>query len=65
MALIELRDLGKIYDLGDAKVSALQKVTLNINQVESVPLIGPSGSGKIDSDEQLGCLDRPCEAAIA
>ena len=59
MALIELRNLGKIYDLGEVKVTALQKVTLDIAQGEFVALIGPSGSGKSTLMNTLGCLDRP------
>jgi putative ABC transport system ATP-binding protein len=59
MALIELRDLGKVYDLGEVKVTALQGVSLDIDQGEFVALIGPSGSGKSTLMNTLGCLDRP------
>jgi putative ABC transport system ATP-binding protein len=59
MALIELRKLGKTYDLGEVKVKALIGVTLDIAQGEFVALIGPSGSGKSTLMNTLGCLDRP------
>ena len=63
MALIELRNLSKTYDLGEVKVHALKSVTLEINEGEFVVLIGPSGSGKSTLMNTLGCLDRPTEGS--
>jgi len=59
MPLIKLRDITKIYDLGEVKVTALRQVSLSIKQGEYVALIGPSGSGKSTLMNTLGCLDRP------
>jgi putative ABC transport system ATP-binding protein len=59
MALIELRNLCKTYDLGEVKVEALKRVSLDIQEGEFVALIGPSGSGKSTLMNTLGCLDRP------
>jgi len=59
MALIELRNLSKTYDLGEVKVLALRGVSLGIGEGEFVALIGPSGSGKSTLMNTLGCLDRP------
>jgi ABC-type lipoprotein export system ATPase subunit len=59
MALIELRKIRKVYDLGEIQVEALKDTSLNIEQGEYVALIGPSGSGKSTLMNTLGCLDRP------
>jgi ABC-type lipoprotein export system ATPase subunit len=59
MALIELRDIWKIYDLGEVKVEALRSASLDIEQGEYLALVGPSGSGKSTLMNTLGCLDRP------
>ena len=59
LALIELKDVRKVYDLGEVKVEALKSASLKIEKGEFVALIGPSGSGKSTLMNTLGCLDRP------
>ncbi|MFM8251215.1 MAG: ABC transporter ATP-binding protein [Planctomycetota bacterium] len=63
MALIELRDIAKIYDLGEVKVEALKNASLTIEEGEYVALVGPSGSGKSTLMNTLGCLDRPTQGS--
>ena len=63
MALIELRNVGRTYNLGEVDVHALRSVTLNIERGEYVALIGPSGSGKSTLMNTLGCLDRPTQGS--
>ena len=59
MALIELRDIRKLYSLGEVEVKALDGVSLDIHEGDYVSLIGQSGSGKSTLMNTLGCLDRP------
>lgn len=63
MALIELKDIKKIYSLGEVDVSALAGVSLDIEKGEYVSLVGPSGSGKSTLMNTLGCLDRPTDGS--
>ena len=63
MALIELRNICKTYDLGEVKVQALRGANLTIEKGEYLALMGPSGSGKSTLMNTLGCLDRPTEGS--
>lgn len=59
MALIELKDVSKLYGFGDATSVALDEVNLSIEQGECVAVMGPSGSGKSTLMNVIGLLDRP------
>jgi putative ABC transport system ATP-binding protein len=57
--LIQVRDLWKIYHLGDVEVQALCGASTDIRAGEFVAVMGASGSGKSTFMNILGCLDRP------
>jgi len=64
MALVELRNVSKIYRLGDEEIRALDDVSLDIEAGELISIIGPSGSGKSTLMHILGCLDSPTAGTI-
>lgn len=57
--VIRIKDLKKIYNLGNQKVRALDGVSVSIYRNEYVAIMGPSGSGKSTLMNILGCLDTP------
>lgn len=58
-ALVEIKDVSKIYNPGENEVRALDHVNVTIDEGEFVAIIGHSGSGKSTLMNMLGCLDVP------
>ena len=61
LALVEIKNVSKIYNPGENEVRALDHVSLSIEEKEFVAIIGQSGSGKSTLMNMLGCLDTPTE----
>ena len=58
-AVIDIRNITKVYKMGDIEVNALSGVSLKIYDGEFVSIMGPSGSGKSTLLQILGALDQP------
>jgi putative ABC transport system ATP-binding protein len=65
MALIDLRDIYKIYQMGSTQINALDGLDCKIEKGEYVALMGPSGSGKSTLMNIIGCLDTPSKGVYS
>lgn len=63
-AIIEAKNLTKIYRRGREEIHALKNVDFRVSEGEFVSIIGPSGSGKTALLNVLGCLDTPSSGSL-
>jgi putative ABC transport system ATP-binding protein len=63
--MISMKEVSKVYPMGNGSVRALDRVSLSIGDGEFVAIIGPSGSGKSTVMNIIGCLDTADEGVYS
>jgi len=64
LALLNLKNVKKIYQQGEIEVPALNGINIDIEEGEFTTIFGPSGSGKTTFLNMVGCLDKPTSGEI-
>jgi len=64
MDVVVLKNVWKVYKIGETEVYALRDVNLRIKEGEMVGVLGPSGSGKSTLVHIIGCMDRPTKGEV-
>lgn len=62
--VISLKNVSKVYELGEEKLQVLQDITVTITQGELVAIVGPSGSGKSTLMHIMGLLDKQSQGSV-
>jgi putative ABC transport system ATP-binding protein len=61
--MIEMKNISKVYKMGEVKLEALKEISLRIEAAEFISIMGPSGSGKSTLLNIIGCLDTPTDGS--
>ena len=64
MAVLEVKNLTKVYGQGESRVEALKNVSFSVERGEFVAIIGASGSGKSTLMNQIGGIDKPSSGSV-
>ncbi len=64
MPFIELRDVSKIYKMGEVEIKAVDGIGFPVEKGEFVIIEGPSGAGKTTILNLLGGMDKPTQGTI-
>jgi putative ABC transport system ATP-binding protein len=59
--MIEMKNITKVYKMGEVSLEALKEICLRIEPGEFISIMGPSGSGKSTLLNIIGCLDTPTD----
>ncbi len=62
--IVELKNVSKLYKVGDNEFKALDKIDLSLNKGEMIVILGPSGAGKSTLLNLIGGMDSPTEGEI-
>lgn len=63
-AVVETRNLSRVYRVGRVEVKALHNVSLRVDGAEFAAVVGPSGSGKTTLLNIIGCIDEPSSGEV-
>ena len=64
MAFIEVKNLSKVYQMGEVTIKAVENISFEINEGELVVVLGPSGAGKTTVLNILGGMDTPTHGSV-
>ena len=62
--IVELKNVSKVYKIGDTEFKALDNITLSLNKGEMIVILGPSGAGKSTLLNLIGGMDTPTNGDV-